>query len=194
MIPAWAGTTIVFAPTGCLAREDPGAGRADRAYKIVDCAARRTPVPYDQIGKQTVYLASLRSVRWLSVTDSSVDADILRSLADAFDAGADLIEPSELLLSCRSADDVDCALAAMRRHRPELFRAVLDGGGRIVAITGITPAGRHIARTWSSAAETSAGSSEGRGATLCRQTLRMLIGAAVAVVVRVVSDHLPLRD
>ncbi len=130
----------------------------------------------------------------LAVTDSSVDADVLRSLADAFDAGAELVEPSELVLrSYRSADEVEVALAAMLRHRPELFRAVLSEG-RVVAITGVTAAGRHIARTWSSAADASALSSEGRGAALRRRSLRILIGAAMAVILKVAGEHLPPRD
>jgi hypothetical protein len=78
---------------------------------------------------------------------SPVDAAVLRLLAETLDAGAELVEPSELVLrSMWSADDVDRALAAMGSHRPELFRAVLDADGRVVAVTGVTAAGYRLVR------------------------------------------------
>lgn len=143
----------------------------------------------------TVFLATLEDTM-LAVTDSSMsmDLDVLRALVDVFDAGANLVEPSELVLrSHRSVEDVERALAGMRHHRPELLRAIY-AEGRVVAVTGVTAAGRHLARTWSSADEALTRPTQGRGAILRRQSLRILIGAAVAAVVRVMVDHLPPRD
>lgn len=122
---------------------------------------------------------------------STVDGAVLRALVEALDAGAGLVEPSELvLLSNRSSEAVDGALAAMRRHRPELFRAVLDAEGRVVAVTGVTAAGRRLAQASLPAPRTSTGLGAARGASLRRQSLRVAIGVAVGVIVRVVTDHL----
>lgn len=79
------------------------------------------------------------------MANSSVDVSILACLAAAFDAGAVLVEPRDLMRrSDRSARDVNCALAAMCQHHPEVIQAVVVED-RVVAVTGLTVAGWHLA-------------------------------------------------
>lgn len=111
---------IRFTPTGCSAREDPSVSRAAQPYKIVNSAV--SPSRRYEVTCHTVYL-----VTWdgydACVANSSVDVSILACLAAAFDAGAVLVEPRDLMRrSDRSARDVNCALAAMCQHHPEVIR------------------------------------------------------------------------
>lgn len=142
MTPAWAGTTIRFTPTGCSAREDPSVSRAAQPYKIVNSAV--SPSLRYEATCRTAYLASWHGYD-TCVANSSMDVSILAFLAAAFDAGAVLVEPDDLMRrSDRSAHDVNSALAAMCQHRPEVIRAVVVED-RVVAVTGLTVAGWHLA-------------------------------------------------
>ncbi|WP_155256603.1 hypothetical protein [Salinispora pacifica] len=124
--------------------------------------------------------------------NSSVDVSILAFLAAAFDAGAVLVEPRDLMQrSDRSAHDVNSALAAMCQHHPEVIRAVVVED-RVVAVTGLTVAGWHLATCL--AVGLSGAPPKGRGVPLVRGSVRVLFGAVVAVFIRVLSDCLLSDD
>lgn len=123
MTPAWAGTTMRFTPTGCSAREDPSVSRAAQPYKIVNSAA--SPSRRYEVTCRTVYSATWDGYD-VCVANSSVDVSILACLAAAFDAGAVLVEPRDL----------------MRRADRFSSRRELRTGGDVSASSGSDPGRR----------------------------------------------------